>query len=277
MPITKLVPPSPSPLTTADYDAQNGLTDARLVYESFPVVGSNVVKGSRFLIFGSTFIASSTTAITGTPSPYILLTDSGSTAIPSFIPNLTGVTWSNIYNGYYDVSNNLVIFDEWEAFRIGAIGAPHRYLENIISKITNQILLKVSDVNFQNMALSGSITDVEDITGTGSIDMIGSVDAGAVNTGQGYNNVVPEDVYYSKTDVAIDQILPSILITQTAHISFQTSAGGIDFRLPAIGTYSFSFVASGDFIGSENSVPANYNVAQLGIGEHIIITYRRIS
>ena len=82
---------------------------------------AHIAKGSFFAIGGSIYVADSDTAITGTSSAYVKLTPSGTTASPSYVASLTGVTWSDTYNGYYDGSGNLYIFDEVVARNAGAI------------------------------------------------------------------------------------------------------------------------------------------------------------
>lgn len=276
MSITKLTPPSALPVNTGDYQAQNGLTDARLVYESYPVVSGNVVKGSRFLILGSTFIGVSATAITGTPSDYVVLTVTGSNAAPSYLPDLTGVTWSDIYNGYYDGSNNLVVFDEMKAFRLGSIAKPRSFYNKIISDITDQVLLKASDAVFnsldtgQGANLLGQSNRITD-------DMVFN----SVDTGYGASKVVPEDVYFDEDGISAGLNLPSILVGQTGHQAyFVTSGSGLNVRLPATGTYSYSSIADGTtgiFTRSKATAAGNTIANTLNNGEQILIHYRRIS
>lgn len=76
----------------------------------------NVLKGAVFQIGGTVYLADSDTAITGTPSSYVKITPSGATAAAAYVANLTGVTWNDTYNGYYDVSGNLYVFDEATAY-----------------------------------------------------------------------------------------------------------------------------------------------------------------
>lgn len=85
------------------------------------VVGSVIKKGALFNIGGSLFVADADTSITGVASPYIRITPSGSSATAAFVSSLTGVSWNASYNGYYDGSGNLYIFDELRALAAGAI------------------------------------------------------------------------------------------------------------------------------------------------------------
>ena len=84
-----------------------------------------VRKGARFNIGGSLFLADENTAITGTESDYVKLTVSGTVATPSYSPGLTGVSWNSEYNGYYDSSDNLYIFDELKAYNAGTISTTY--------------------------------------------------------------------------------------------------------------------------------------------------------
>lgn len=115
-----------------------------------------------------------------------------------------------------------------------------------------------------------------------AFQVAGSIYAsGGINTGYGTNNVVPEDVYFDRTSITSDKILPAISIKETAHISYNVTSGvNIDFRLPATGTYSYTFVAdgsSGIFVGSGASEAGNFIVATIGSGDQISITYRRLT
>jgi hypothetical protein len=85
------------------------------------VLGGYVVQGSVFYIGGAVYYATSDTAITGTPSDYVKITPSGSTASAAYATNLSGVTWSKDYNGWYDGTGNLYLFDELKAVQAGDI------------------------------------------------------------------------------------------------------------------------------------------------------------
>jgi hypothetical protein len=96
------------------------------------VDGSNIPLGATFQVEGVVYHTDSDTAITGTPSDYVKLIpnsgDSGATADFAFVANLSGVTWNKIYNGYYDSSDNLYIFDETKAILVGDLSiANSRY------------------------------------------------------------------------------------------------------------------------------------------------------
>lgn len=127
MPISKITAPSETPSALSDYQAQNALLSALLlaVQGAERIVGSNVVKGAVFQVGGATYLATADTAISGSASDYVKLTVSvdGLSLAPSYVADLTGVTWSSTYNGYYDVNGNLYIFDELKAYAAGTIVA----------------------------------------------------------------------------------------------------------------------------------------------------------
>ena len=81
----------------------------------------NVLKGAVFNIGGAVYLADSDTAITGTASDYVKLTPGTSTATAAYVSSLSGVTWNDTYNGYYDVSGNLYVFNEVKARAEGGI------------------------------------------------------------------------------------------------------------------------------------------------------------
>lgn len=108
-------------------------------YDPLQFVSTNIPQGATFQIGGVIYYGSSDTAITGTPSAYVKLTpnagDSGATCDAAFVANLTGVTWSKIYNGYYDVSGNLHIFDEILAIADDVISSANTALGLIIADL----------------------------------------------------------------------------------------------------------------------------------------------
>lgn len=129
MAINKITAPSEVPASVSDYQAQNDLLDVLnlAVLGADRVSGSNVVKSSVFNVGGAIYLADADTAITGSASAYVKLTVSvdGLTLAPSFVADLTGVSWNTAYLGYYDVDGNLYVFDEYDAFQAGEITTPH--------------------------------------------------------------------------------------------------------------------------------------------------------
>lgn len=85
------------------------------------VVSGNIPQGAVFQVGGHVYEANSDTSISGVASDYVKLTVSGTTLVPSYISSLAGVTWNKVYNGYYDVSDNLYLFDEFKAYSVGLV------------------------------------------------------------------------------------------------------------------------------------------------------------
>lgn len=127
MAINLITAPSAVPAAVADYEQQNALTAALALAAqgAARVLGSNVVKGAIFLVGGALYLTDADTAISGSASDYVKLTVSGTTLVPSFVADLTGVTWSSTWNGYYDASGNLYEFDEASAYISGSISAAY--------------------------------------------------------------------------------------------------------------------------------------------------------
>lgn len=116
------------PAGGTDYQAQNDLLFAHglALMGTSPVDFTNtrIPQGAAFNIGGVWYRCTANESITGTPSKYVKVTPAGATASAAFVANLTGVTWSVTYNGYYDGSGNLYLFDEARAVYDGAVTAP---------------------------------------------------------------------------------------------------------------------------------------------------------
>jgi hypothetical protein len=110
-------PTTPNPVG-GDWTKINTLMSKAFQNVNVPlqVDSTNIPDGATFQIAGIIYYTNGDTAISGTPSVYVKIEpnvgDSGATADAVFVANLTGVTFNNIYNGYYDTSDNLHIFDE---------------------------------------------------------------------------------------------------------------------------------------------------------------------
>jgi len=128
MAIDRISFPASTPTAVADYQAQNTLISAAFSESAnvVPFVGSAMTTGYVFQVGGTVYQVNGTVNITGTASAYVKITPSGATATASFVANLTGVTWSNLYNGYYDGSGNRYIFDESSAIASGVITYANR-------------------------------------------------------------------------------------------------------------------------------------------------------
>jgi len=138
MAITKLTDPSALPTTTADYQAQNNAINYHTLNMTppYPVSSGSVLKGSVFNIGGDLYYTDSDTAITGTTSEYVQLDPGTSTATASYVTSLTtlSVAWSDAYNGYYDASGNLYLFDELTAIESGELTITKTNISKLIEK-----------------------------------------------------------------------------------------------------------------------------------------------
>lgn len=155
MPITRIPYPEPLPVDQNDYVKQNNLLESLYLktYRPIEIVNDDIVKGTVIQLGGTVYVATSDTAITGVSSDYVKLTPSGdgSTVAPSYVADLTGVTWNQAFNGYYDVNGNMYLFNETIALINGEISAvKKKYIqqdENGNVGIANNLTVK-NDVIF---------------------------------------------------------------------------------------------------------------------------------
>lgn len=129
MAITLYSAPGNTPSSLTDW--QNLLAqlqiDAMAINNPFAVDGTTIRKGYMFFVQGAWYKTVSDTNISGTQSPYVRLSVSGSSLVPAFVSSLSGVSWSTTWNDYYDASNNLYIFDEIKAYVDGVLSVfPYR-------------------------------------------------------------------------------------------------------------------------------------------------------
>jgi hypothetical protein len=127
---------------------------------------TDILQGSTFQIGGIIYYTNSDTTITGTPSNYVKLTpnvgDSGATCDAAFVANLSGVTWNKIYNGYYDGSGNLYIFDEVRAILDSAIVGANTKFGELWENNAGQSLKPTDNVTFNNVILNDiTANDIE--------------------------------------------------------------------------------------------------------------------
>lgn len=88
------------------------------------VAGGFIQRGTVYFIAGAYYAADSDTAITGTASDYVRLTNTAGVITPEYVTNLDGVSWNKTWQGFYDISLSLFIFDEMKAYGSGVIDAP---------------------------------------------------------------------------------------------------------------------------------------------------------
>ena len=121
------------------------------------VDGSNVPEGAVFQVGAHVYHADSATAITDTASDYVKLEVSGTTLVPSFVVDLTGVTWNSLYGGYYDTSGNLYVFDEVKAILAGdLVGGSSKFAE-LWNNNFDQRLKTTDDVTFNSVIATGGV------------------------------------------------------------------------------------------------------------------------
>ena len=136
-------------------------------YNPIQFVSTNVPQGATFQIGGVIYYGSTDTVITGTPSNYVKLTpnvgDSGATCDAAFVANLTGVTWSKIYNGYYDVSGNLHIFDEVTAILAGHLSGSNTKFSQLFNAHLGQNLKPTDAVTFATVNTGQGANELYDM------------------------------------------------------------------------------------------------------------------
>ncbi len=168
MPIVRIPDPNALPTIQNDYVRQNNLIATGFLQVNKPIweSGGNIVQGAIFQIGGTVYHCTAATAIGGGASNYIKLTPSGdgSTLAPTYVADLTGVTWNSTYNGYYDVSGNAYVFDELAAILATEIaGANTRLWKALITMLTQNVTFS-GDPTF-----SGNATFDNDIIANGGI------------------------------------------------------------------------------------------------------------
>lgn len=119
-----LIPgPDNAPSTAADWDKINKVLQTIGLDINSParISGSNIVRGSVVFFAGAWYVADSDTAITGSPSNYVQLTNTAGTVSAAFVSSLDGVTFNRTWNGWYDSASRLYLFDEVAAYATGQI------------------------------------------------------------------------------------------------------------------------------------------------------------
>lgn len=139
--IVRIPAAATTPAAVADYQKQNDLLFAFGLWgmQAYPIdiVSNFVLKGAIFNVGGVLYKASANEGITGTPSEYVKLTpiSAGAQCSAAYVANLSGVTWSDTYNGYVDGSGNLYLFDEAKAFKNGAVTSPKTFSGKVFQNI----------------------------------------------------------------------------------------------------------------------------------------------
>ena len=139
-----------------------------------------ILKGSLFCIGGSMYTSNSDTAISGTVSPYVAITASGSSASASYTENINSAEWDGSFHNYYDNAGVLYLFDESDAINDGFIAT--RYYAPTPTGEPNHFILGNNIVeNFLSSLVSRAIPDAgTNSTGFAEIDNFISPRAGKI-------------------------------------------------------------------------------------------------
>ena len=121
-----LIPgPDNAPSASNDWNKINNVLQAIGLDTSSPLrIGSTIPRGSVIFFAGAWYVADSDTAITGSGTNYVRLTNTSSGVTAEFVSSLSGVTFNKTWNGWYDSSMRLYLFDEVLAFANGAVTSP---------------------------------------------------------------------------------------------------------------------------------------------------------
>ena len=117
--------------------------------------------------------ADSAETVTGSSSKYIRIVPAGATATANYVANLSGVSWNAQYNGYYDGSGNLYIFDENQALYDGAVAT-----------VKTRFVQQAEDGKVYVDDLMANTVNATTVNGTSGV-------FDTVNTGQGANELYP--------------------------------------------------------------------------------------
>jgi hypothetical protein len=160
MPLTLISDPNSLPTVQNDYVAQNNLIETMHLdpYKKFHIDFENDVipEGSIIYLGGSVLKAESDESIGGIKSDYVVIDHTSRTA--SYAASLSGVTWDDAYNGYYDAAGDLYIFDEATAYFNGDITTPHMLYSQIRRQVFEE--LGVSKPNWTIATLRGSALSI---------------------------------------------------------------------------------------------------------------------
>ena len=203
----------PANLTAqADFSAHGTLIETGYLDKSFApllVLGGEIPQGIVLQIGGVVYRADSAETVTGTASKYVRVAPSGATATANYVTNLSGVSWNAQYNGYYDGSGNLYIFDENQALYDGAVATVK--------------------TRFVQQAEDGKV-------------YIDELVSGAINTGQGANQLYPmnqgvrttDDVTFNQMNGSLEDVTMSGLKIKGAIHEFRSNE---DTGIPAQKTF----------------------------------------
>lgn len=162
MAFTLISAPDSVPTSTADWAKINNvlLTIGMALLSPARISGGKVIRGSVVHFAGAWYVTDSDTAISGTASNYVKLTNTAGTVTASYSASLTGVSWNKTWNGYYNASGEYFIFDTMKARGAG-----------LISDVYGLALWQPQDAGmakFLSSALTSSSLSVPITNGAGS-------------------------------------------------------------------------------------------------------------
>lgn len=146
MALVKIDSPSDAPVAIADWYKINAVlqTIGNGMGGGSRVIGSTFPRGAALFYAGAWYIADADTAITGTASKYVKITNTAGVLSLSFVDNITGVTWNKSYQGYYDASTNMYFFDEVVAYGDGVIDTLYTVVNSRLSQEFSKIISNIS-------------------------------------------------------------------------------------------------------------------------------------
>jgi len=153
-------------------------------------ISGNIPQGSLFQVGDVIYYANADYAITGTSSNYVKLTPtvSGDELNAAYVSSLTGVSWNKIYNGYYDVSGNLYVFDEAKAIYANILAVSYTRLlaDPIFNAVTAKTLALSNNANIGGtLGVTGAANIGGTLGVTGAATIGGALACPTINTGLG--------------------------------------------------------------------------------------------
>ncbi len=118
--------PDNAPSASNDWDKINDVFQTIGLDINSPtrISGSKILRGSVIFFAGAWYVADADTAITGSVTDYVRLTNTAGTVTAAFVSSLSGVTFNRTWNGWYDSSMRLYLFDEIKAYAANASTTP---------------------------------------------------------------------------------------------------------------------------------------------------------
>jgi hypothetical protein len=169
-----LVPgPGDAPQTTEDWDKINNvlLATGMGLLNSTRIVGTNISRGSVVFFAGAWFVTDVDTAITGSASNYVRLTNTAGTITVEYVSSISTVSFNRTWNGWYDPQGRLHIFDEVKAYAVNAISElatmrdwrPGKnlsiFLSTLMADSTMHVLASQLSANWESAILSPITTN----------------------------------------------------------------------------------------------------------------------